>query len=137
MKTLIVGTSLAGLLGLALTASAQQPPQPQPQPRPDPPAAAAPAPDRDTKLTGCVKPGTEAGTFELTTSKKPASKVALAPAAGVNLQAHLNHQVELTGSWLAAAPAAADAAKDAEKKARTFSVTDVKMIAATCPTGTE
>jgi hypothetical protein len=156
-RTFVVTCAVAAL-GVALSASAQQPPQPQPsQPTP---AAQAPAPaqaDRATKLSGCVKAGLTPSTFELATSKKdkmaPAASqpgtpapaqdamakagsgnVKLSAGAGVDLMAHVNHQVELTGSWEQAAAAAAGA--DAAKAGKTFTVTSVKMVAATCTTGT-
>jgi hypothetical protein len=160
MKRTLIGTCAAAALGLALTASAQQPPQPQPS-QPTPPAQASAALDRETKLSGCLKSG-PGGTFELATGKKdkspsasdaanpsqpPASSSSQAPAqdamskagsknvklaagAGVELAAHLNHQIEVTGSW---DKAAGDAASSAMK---TFNVTAVKMVSATCTTGT-
>jgi hypothetical protein len=156
MKRTILATCTAAALGLAMTASAQQPPQPS---QPTPPAQAAGASlDKEMKLTGCLKAGASAGTFELATGKKdkaaPADQAApapgapapaqdamakatpknvtLAPAAGVNLGAHLNHQIEVAGAW---DKAAADAAS-APMAAKTFNVTAVKMIAASCTTGT-
>ena len=170
MKRTITGTCLAAALGIALSASAQQPPQPQPS-QPTPPSQGATASlDREMKLTGCLKASTEAGTFELATSKKdkargdasaaaqpPAStssqapaqdamasagaskNVKLVPASGVDLAAHLNHQVEVAGSWGAAAAAAAPATTpdgSGPKAGKTFSVTAVKMISAACTAGT-
>jgi len=138
MKNGIIGTCIAAMFGIAITASAQQPPQPQPA-QPNPPAAAAPMADKadkDMKLSGCLKAGTEAGSFELATKKDAKKNVALAAGTGVDLAAHLNHQIEVTGSWdHAAAAAASDASKsDAAKKK--FNVTAVKMVSATCTTGT-
>ena len=162
MKRTFVGTCLAAALGMAISASAQQPPQPQPQPSQPTPAASASAQDtkaQDTKLTGCLKAGTAAGSFELATSKKdkaaktgdsaatstspqaPAQgamasdekkNVKLSPAAGVDLAAHLNHQIEIAGSW----DTAAGASSAAGAASKTFNVTSVKMISASCTTGT-
>jgi hypothetical protein len=169
MNRKLTGACLAAALGVALSASAQQPPQPQPS-QPTPPAQAATVSlDRESKLSGCLKSGTENGTFELATSKKAkgthgdaasnpsttsqaptqdamaaagASKnVKLVPATGVDLAAHLNHQVEVAGSWSASAGASAEpssaGASASVKAGRSFSVTSVKMISANCSTGTE
>jgi hypothetical protein len=167
MKRTFIGTCAAAALGLALTASAQQPPQPQPsQPTPpaQAPAAAAEHAEKATKVSGCLKAGATAGTFELATGKKakasdaanpaqpPASPSSQAPAqdamakagsrnvmlsagAGVDLAAHLNHQVELAGTWQQSMASAVSA--DAAKSGKTFNVTSVKMISATCTTGTD
>jgi hypothetical protein len=156
MKRTILATCTAAALGLAMTASAQQPPQPS---QPTPPAQAAAATmDKEMKLTGCLKAGSGAGAFELATGKKdkaaPADQAAaapgapapaqdamaraasknvmLAPAAGVELAPHLNHQIEVAGSW--DKPLADAAAAPTAKK--TFNVTAVKMIAASCTSGT-
>jgi hypothetical protein len=167
MKRTLIGTCAAAALGLALTASAQQPPQPQPsQPTPPaqaPAASAAEHADKAMKVSGCLKAGATAGTFELATSKRakasdaanpaqpPASPSSQAPAqdamakagprnvmlsagAGVDLAAHLNHQVELGGTWQQSMASSVSA--DAAKSGKTFNVTSVKMISATCTTGT-
>jgi hypothetical protein len=161
MNRSLTGTCLAAALGVALTASAQTPPPAQqPTTRPDPPAATASL-DKEMKLTGCLKAGSTAGAFDLTNVKKdkpagagtsatpPASAqapaqeamasaapktVTLKPAAGVDLAAHLNHQIEVAGSWDASATAGAEGA--AAKASKTFNVTSVKMIAASCTSGT-
>lgn len=150
MKRIFTGTCLAAVFSVACSAYAQQPPPPTA------PADAMAA--KTTKLSGCLKAGADAGTFELATSKKdkmatsdqaaaaaPTSSqaptqdamakvntknVKLVPATGVALAAHLDHQVEVSGSWQQAASAAPDASG-----AKTFSVTSVKMIAPSCTTG--
>ncbi len=123
--------------------------------------------ERAAKLSGCLKAGATAGSFELATGKKgkmtpaasdatspaqpPAStssqaptqdamaragsrNVMLAAGAGVDLTPHVNHQVELGGTWQPSIAAAASA--DAAKSGKTFNVTSLKMISATCTTGT-
>lgn len=152
MTNTLSATCLAVVLSAACTAYAQQPPAPA-----APADAMAP---KTTKLTGCLKSGADAGTFELATSKKdnmatsapvgaaaPSSEtpahdsmanadpktVKLAPSAGVALTSHLNHQIEVSGSWEQAS-GSAGATTDAGQ-AKTFSVTAVKMIAASCTTG--
>lgn len=139
MTRKIASTCVAALFGFALTASAQTPPSAPPADPQAPPSAAAPMPQdhmmaKGKKMTGCVQAGTEAGSFELTNVKGKADSaekksVKLAAAPGVDLAAHVGHTVELSGAW---APAAAAAAADA----KAFSVTNVKMVSATCSTGT-
>jgi hypothetical protein len=68
-------------------------------------------------------------------AKAGARNVTLAAGTGVDLAAHLNHQVELTGTWQSSIAAAASA--DAAKSGKTFNVTAVKMVSATCTTGTD
>ena len=141
-------------------------PQPS-QPTPAAQAPAAAPGEQATKLNGCLKAGMTPGTFELATGKKdkmaPTSGDAAAPAqppasagqapaqdamakagsrnvklivgSGVDLAAHVNHQVELNGSWQQ--PMASAAGADATKAGKTFTVTSVKMISATCTSGTD
>ena len=117
---------------------------------------------KSSKLTGCVQSGTTAGTFELSNIKKGAKSdsmsasadstssagktVKLVAAAGVDLTAHVGHQVEVSGNWDKSAsadsapstttpPASADASSSAPKGGA-FNVTDVKMVSATCSAGT-
>jgi hypothetical protein len=117
-----------------------------------------------SKLTGCVQSGTTAGTFELSNVKKGAKAdattassdtsatantsgrtVKLVAAAGVDLTAHVGHQVEVSGNWDKAAtadaapatpPTSADATSTSASKGGAFNVTDVKMVSATCSAGT-
>jgi hypothetical protein len=154
MKRSLAGSCLTFVVAAAIGVSAQAPPQPA---KPDMPSAQASV-DKEVKLTGCLKAGADAGSFELATGKKatkagtdaaatsqtpPASgqaptqaamasagmgkNVKLTAAPGVDLAAHLNHQIQVAGSWSAAADAA---------KGKSFAVSSVKMIAATCTTGT-
>jgi hypothetical protein len=131
--------------------AAQQPTTPQPS---TPPASATAA--NKVTYTGCVKPGTAAGTWILENAEvaaKPGaapstvgtsgtSKVVfnLEPAATVNLTPHANHKVELVGTLSPAKPGAdaasakpgADAAS-ASAPRQQFSVESMKMVSATCP----
>jgi hypothetical protein len=147
------------MFGFVLTASAQTPPS-QPPTDPQQPTMAQPAtPDKpsmgkEKKLTGCVQSGTEAGSFELTNIKGRSDKMgtdpsAAAPAASkaavklmaspdVDLATHVGHTVELTGSWSASTgsmsePSAGGAMAHAKGG---FNVSKVKMVSATCSTGT-
>jgi hypothetical protein len=157
MTRKIAGTCIAAMLGFALTASAQTPPA-QPSDPQQPPSMAQPATGdkmsmgKAKSLTGCVQSGTEAGSFELTNIKGKSDKMgtdatAAAPAAArsvklmagpdVDLATHVGHTVELSGTWSAGAGSMAEpsAAPMAHGKG-TFNVTKVKMVSATCSTGT-
>ena len=111
--------------------------------------------------TGCVKPGTGADTWTLENAQVAAKAGAaspstvgtsgtgttlnLDPAASVNLKAHANHKVEVTGTISPAKPGAgasgssagasatAGGASSTTGAAQKFSVESVKMVSATCP----
>jgi hypothetical protein len=68
-------------------------------------------------------------------AKAGTRNVKLVLGSGVDLAAHVNHQVELSGSWQQ--PMASAAGADATKAGKTFTVTSVKMISATCTAGTD
>jgi hypothetical protein len=149
MKMTFTGTCVAALAAIAITASAQQPPQPAPQPAPAPAPSATARLDKDVTLTGCIKAGAEAGSFELSNIKKGEAstgpslakdaKIALAPAAGVELAPHVGHTVEVKGTWSAAAATSSPtptAPAGEAKAAKNLTVSSVKMVSATCSTGT-
>lgn len=150
-------TATVGALMLSAAVAGAQSPQ---QPRTADPADHAQATAEkmvDQKLTGCVQAGTTAGTFELKQNKKdkPATAtdpagVAAAPAGtpgmkaknvvlaanpGVDLAAHVGHTIEVTGTWEKSQGRGADAPA-ADEKGRVFTVSNVKMVSATCSTGT-
>jgi hypothetical protein len=158
MTRKIAGTCIAAMFGFALTASAQTPPA-DPQ---QPPSMAQPAPadksmsSKEKKMTGCVQSGTEAGSFELTNVKGKSDKMGTDPASAaqsaapaaarsvklmagpdIDLSTHVGHTVELTGSWSASAGGAmAEPSSPTAHAKGAFNVTKVKMVAATCSTGT-
>jgi hypothetical protein len=139
MKRTFIGTCAAAALGLALSANAQTTPQTPPaRPQtPDPGVSASATMDKDTKLTGCLKAGSETGTYELTNVKKGAGaasatspsspssapssstpsasasasdapkNVKLSAAPGTDLASHVGHTIEVTGSWKGGASATA------------------------------
>lgn len=158
MKKTFTGTCVAAFAAVAMTAAAQQPAPQTPAPQPTPAPSASVKLDKDVKITGCVKAGAEAGSYELTNVKKDSAagvgaaasagaagatasastmsdskNVKISPAAGVDLAAHVGHTVELMGSW--SAGASASPAGEA-RAAKTFNATSVKMVSATCTTGT-
>lgn len=127
--------------------AAQQPTTPKPA---TPPASSASATNKAT-YTGCVKPGTSAGTWILEnaeaaqkagasapgtvgTSGMSKTTFNLEPASSVNLTPHANHKVEIVGT-LSPAKSGADAssAASAQTPRQQFSVESVKMVSATCP----
>lgn len=146
MKTTFTGACVAAFAAVAIAASAQQPAPQTPPPQPTPAPSASVKLDKDVTLTGCVKAGTAPGSFELSNVKKAGdtsmakdAKIALSPAAGVDLAAHSGHTVEVTGTWAAAAaatpPSPSAPAGDA-KAGKSLTVSKVKMVSATCTTGT-
>lgn len=133
----------------------QQPAQPAVPAEPSPRATANKSANTVT-YTGCIKPGTTAGTWILEGAEVAArpgasspgavgtsgtSKMAfdLDPAATVNLKAHANHRVELVGTLAPAKaptdapPASAAGASTAQTARQQFSVESLKMVSATCP----
>jgi hypothetical protein len=138
------------------TPTAQQPAGQQPTtPRPTTPTPADTSAKAGAKVTytGCVKPGTTAGSWILENAEvqraggasapsavgtSGASKMTLnlEPAATVNLTPHANHKVEVVGT---ASPAKAGAdtpsasAEGAGATRQQFSVESLKMVSATCP----
>ena len=151
-----------------------RPATPQPEtPRPTTPPTSAQQPARPSdsstmaankvSYTGCIKPGTTAGTWVLENAEvaqkagasapssvgTSGSKMSfnLDPAATVNLKAHANHKVELSGmlspakagSATSTTPAAGAAGAAGASGAagahahQQFSVESVKMVSATCP----
>jgi hypothetical protein len=122
--------------------AAQQPARPA-----EMPGAAA----NKLTYTGCLKPGTAAGTWILENAEA-ASKAGAAPssvgtsgaakmtfnldpAATVNLTPHANHKVEVVGMLSATKPAAEAAPSSAAgaHARQQFSVESLKMVSATCP----
>ncbi|HET7157763.1 MAG TPA: hypothetical protein VFI62_02135 [Burkholderiales bacterium] len=134
--------------------AAQQPPA-TPKPTTPPPSAQAPARPSESMAankatyTGCLKPGTTAGTWILESAEVAAKAGAapsavgtsgaskttftLEPAATVNLTPHANHKVEVVGI-VSPAKAGADASPaGAQAPKQQFSVESLKMVSATCP----
>jgi hypothetical protein len=106
--------------------------------------------------TGCLKPGTVAGSWVLENAEVAArpgattpgavgtsgvSKMTfdLNPVASVNMKPHANHKVEVVGTLspskapTEAPPASAAGAATAHGARQQFSVQSLKMVSATCP----
>ncbi len=173
--TRTITATVGALMLTAAAAGAQSPEKPRTA---DPADHAQATAERmvDQKLTGCVQAGTAPGTFELKVNKKDtpagatqpdvaaapagsaamkAKNVVLAANPGVNLEAHVGHTIEVTGSWGQAQAPGADApradtpraeapradapradASKADEKGKVFTVSNVKMVSSTCSTGT-
>ena len=65
-----------------------------------------------------------------------AKNVKLAPAAGVDLAAHVNHQIEVDRRVERGSRRRRRGRRRGRAKSKTFSVDAAKMIAASCTTGT-
>ena len=130
--------------------AAQQPTTPRPTTPPAQPADASKAAAAKVTYTGCVKPGTMAGSWTLENAEvqRPgaasapsavgtsgASKLTLnlEPAATVNLTPHANHKVEVVGTASPAKAGDASSSASAAGAATKFSVESLKMVSATCP----
>lgn len=106
--------------------------------------AGAPAPmavEDTVKLTGCLKAGDEEGSFHLDpVTQAPEGvdieKAELVPAEGVNLQAHVGHEVEVTGEKIEAGGVREGEHRhghgEADKKAARLKVSGLKHISASC-----
>ena len=156
-RSFIAVPAMMCLVAVVVTAQApaeqpttQQPAAQQPARPAETPAAAA---ANKTTYTGCLKPGTAAGTWILedaevaakpgasapsTVGTSGAAKMtfSLDPAATVNLTPHANHKVEVVGLLSPARPGAEatpSSAAGAQAPRQQFSVESLKMVAATCP----
>lgn len=77
------------------------------------------------KIKGCVE--SQGSQYALKTRK--GKEIAL---GGQDVSAHVGHEVELQGTWEASAAGGMSPSSSGEASARTFNVTDVKMISDTC-----
>lgn len=77
------------------------------------------------KIKGCVE--SQGSQFALKTRK--GKEIAL---SGQDVSAHVGHEVELQGTWEAAAGGSMSPSASGTTSDRTFNVTDVKMISETC-----
>ena len=127
------------------TAAPASPPSPSQQPAK--PAETSTSAANKVTYTGCVKPGTAAGSWILedaeAAQKAGASgstvgtsgakmTFSLTPASSVDLKPHANHKIEVVGTVSAARPSA-DAAASPSAPKQQIAVESVKMVSATCP----
>jgi len=116
-KSLLVALVVTCALAIALGVQAQQ---------------AAP---KEHSMTGCLKAGTEAGTF-MVTDVEPGPNGAGPKTIGIvsssaNLAPHVGHKIEITGTGVPKADAEADS--KVPKAAHYMKVTGVKMLSPSCP----
>lgn len=108
MKHVILAGALAGLVGLTAAAS------------PSAATRAEVALAQGATLEGCLFSGSATGEFLVSTGSERHTVVA---GQGVDLAAHVNHRVELTG------------ALEKGKAGQVFRATAVRMVAASCSAG--
>ena len=109
MAALVVSCALAFALG----AQAQQ---------------AAP---KEHSMTGCLKQGTEAGTYLVTDVEGTGPKSIGIVSSAVNLAPHVGHKIEVTGT--AVPPKDAETDSKVPKAPHYMKLTAIKMISTTCP----
>lgn len=84
MKYIVMAGAFAGLLAFTVV--------PTPQ---EPPVTAGPGVYQPITFEGCLRPGTRKGEFALSAG---GNAYLVVPGIGVELEGHVNEQVQLTGS---------------------------------------
>ena len=98
MLTIKLAGAAVVVVAVTLGAQGQSPQPPQPQPQPPLPIPVAPAPEK-TKVVGCLKTGTTAGTLELAAVNGDTTiNYRVVPAEGVNVAALAGRRVEVSGT---------------------------------------
>jgi hypothetical protein len=90
--------------------------------------AAAP---KEHSMTGCLKKGTEAGTFMVTDVEGNGPKTIGIVSSTPNLMPHVGHKIEVTGVPVPKAEAEADA--KVPKADHYMKLSAIKMLSPTCP----
>ena len=85
---------------------------------------------KEHSMTGCLKQGTDPGTYMLTDLEKGPKDVGIVSSTP-NLAPHVGHKIEITGTPVPKSEAEADS--KVPKAAHYMKVTSIKMIARTCP----
>lgn len=153
---------LASTVLLGAQVTSQQPPPDRPttttaQPSEPRGTSSAEAKAKQTTISGCLKPGTSADTFILTNAGMAAAAGGAAPAAqgttgstksyavvvkpGTDINKHVNHKIEVTGTVSASTsaskpsttPASETPSVGAAQPTETFNVESFKMVAMACP----
>ena len=88
---------------------------------------------KEHSMTGCLKKGTEAGTYMVTDveGNGPKSIGIVSVSSDVNLAPHVGHKIEVTGTAVPAKDAEAD--PKVPKAPHYMKLTGIKMISPTCP----
>jgi len=94
---------------------------------------------RETTLTGCLSSPNKEGVYQLSTPQYK-NGVEVAPE-GIDLKAHVGHEVKLTGMWASNGAAIGErekaVAKANEKEERHFRATKVEHVASSCTATSE
>ena len=117
-SSIIAALMVVCVLAFASGAQAQQ----------APPAPQAP---REHSMTGCLKTGTEAGTYLVTDVEGTGPKSIGIVSSAANLAPHVSHKIEVTGT--AVPPAEAEKDAKVPKAPHYMKLTAIRMISATCP----
>lgn len=115
MKRSIVGLAVACALAVPAALIAQDKPAP-----------------KEHTMTGCLKAGTEAGTYVVQNTAEKGPKVIGIVSSKAELKGHVGHKIDITGT--AVTEKEAESAKPKPSKADHYmNITAVKMVSATCP----
>jgi hypothetical protein len=94
-------------------------------------AQAQQAAPKEHSMTGCLKKGTEAGTYLVTDVEGTGPKSIGIVSSAVNLAPHVGHKIEVTGT--AVPPKDAETDAKVPKAPHYMKLTAIKMISPTCP----
>ena len=86
---------------------------------------------KEHSMTGCLKQGTEAGTYLVTDVEGNGPKSIGIVSSTANLAPHVGHKIEVTGT--AVPPKEAETDPKVPKAPHYMKLTAVKMISTTCP----
>ncbi len=86
---------------------------------------------KEHSMTGCLKAGTEAGTYMVTDVEGNGPKSIGIVSSSVNLAPHVGHKIEVTGT--AVPPKEAETDAKVPKAPHYMKLTAIKMISTTCP----
>jgi hypothetical protein len=86
---------------------------------------------KEHSMTGCLKKGTEAGTYMVSDVEGNGPKTIGIVSSEANLAPHVGHKIEVTGTAVPAKEAEAD--PKVPKAAHYMKLTSIKMVSTTCP----
>jgi hypothetical protein len=86
---------------------------------------------KEHSMTGCLKAGTEAGTYMVTDVEGNGPKSIGIVSSSANLAPHVGHKIEVTGT--AVPPKDAETDPKVPKAPHYMKLTAIKMISTTCP----
>jgi hypothetical protein len=158
MKRVLTGSFLAAAFAVGLSAQTTPPQTTPPTPQSQPPMQESKDAAKTVTVTGCLKAGDSAGSFQLSdlkwgnkdkspgavgTSGTPAPPAAIASATSLKinpgstkLSEHVGHQVEVTGTVSDKAPSAAPSdpasSRPSSASSPTIDARSVRMVSQTC-----